>query len=339
MKFTRSKVLTFFNNKGGVGKTTLSYNCSVYFANLGYKVCMIDLDPQCNLTRLAIGEENLENSIFANSSNTIFNVIEGIVAAKSDVDITIKPEKITKNERGLYILRGDQRLSNYDDLLSGYYAQAAGGNEAGYRQISAISRYIKQLGMDDLFDIFVIDTSPTLGSLNKIILLDTDYFVVPVNPDAFSLQGIENLGVKLEEWKKNWKNTGQALAGKMPSELVLKGEGLFMGYILNSYNVYAKKLIKNHNKWAQLIPDKVRVYLSERHSRNGLVVSSSVNALGNIQDYGLMPAKCQEESKALFELDPETIANNQVGTKENIEKSKVEFELLCNNILNILHKY
>ena len=52
-----------------------------------------------------------------------------------------------------------------------------------------------------------------------------------------------------------------------------------------------------------------------------------------------MPAKCQEESMALFELDPETIANNQVGTKENIEKSKVEFETLANNILEILNKY
>lgn len=336
MKFTRSKVLTFFNNKGGVGKTTLSYNCSIYFANLGYKVCMVDLDPQCNLTRLSVGEEELESSLFSNKSKTIYNVIEGIVTAKGDIDLQIKPEILNDN---LYIVRGDQRLSNYDDLLAGYYAQAAGGNEAGYRQTSAISRYIKNLSMEDQFDIFVIDTSPTLGSLNKIILLDTDYFVVPVNPDAFSLQGIENLGIKLEEWKKNWKNTGQALAAKMPSELVLKGEGLFIGYILNSYNVYAKKLIKDHNKWAQLIPEKVKEYLSLRHSKNGLVATSSANALGNIQDYGLMPAKCQEESIALFELDPETIANNQVGTKENIEKSKVEFEILCNNILEVLNRY
>ena len=193
---------------------------------------MVDLDPQCNLTRLSVGEEELESSLFSNKNKTIYNVIEGIVTAKGDIDLQIKPEILNDN---LYIVRGDQRLSNYDDLLAGYYAQAAGGNEAGYRQTSAISRYIKNLSMEDQFDIFVIDTSPTLGSLNKIILLDTDYFVVPVNPDAFSLQGIENLGIKLEEWKKNWKNTGQALAAKMPSELVLKGEGLFIGYILNSY--------------------------------------------------------------------------------------------------------
>ena len=69
------------------------------------------------------------------------------------------------------------------------------------------------------------------------------------------------------------------------------------------------------------------------------MATSSANALGNIQDYGLMPAKCQEELVALFELDPDTIANNQVGTKENIEKSKQEFEILDNNILEILKKY
>lgn len=339
MKFTRSKSLTFFNNKGGVGKTTLAYNCAVSFAKKGYKVCLVDLDPQCNLTRLSVGDEQFQTSLFSDNNKTIYTIISGIVTAKSDVDLSIKPEILLNGSGNLYLVRGDQRLSNYDDLLASFYTQAAGGVEAGYRQTSAISRYVKNLGFEENFDIFVFDTSPTLGSLNRIILLDTDYFVVPVNPDAFSLQGIENLGIKLEEWKRNWKNTGQALAGKMPNELILKGESLFIGYILNSYNVYAKKFIKDHNVWAEKIPEKVKNFLSEKHSKNGLVAKSSESALGNIQDYGLIPAKCQDISSAIFDLDPEIASSLNLGTKENLEKAKKEFEELSENILNVLSKY
>jgi cellulose biosynthesis protein BcsQ len=308
-------------------------------AQKGYKVCLIDLDPQCNLTRLSVGDENFQASLFSQQDITIYNIVEGIVTAKSDIDITVKPERLLNGNGNLFLVRGDQRLSNYDDLLAGYYAQAAGGSEAGYRQTSAISRYIKNLGMEDHFDLFVLDTSPTLGSLNKIVLLDTDYFVVPVNPDAFSLQGIENLGLKLEEWKRNWKNTGQALAAKIPTELVLRGEGLFIGYVLNSYNVYAKKLIKDHDKWAGLIPTRVKEFLSERHSKNGLVAMSHEHPLGIIQDYGLIPAKCQELSSAIFDISPEVAASLQFGTKENVEKAKQEFEYLAGNIIQVLEKY
>lgn len=70
-------------------------------------------------------------------------------------------------------------------------------------------------------DIFIIDVSPSLDLLNRIILLSADYFVTPLMPDAFSVQGIENLGLTLEAWKENWRNTGKALARGISSERVL----------------------------------------------------------------------------------------------------------------------
>ena len=68
MKFVRSKKLTFFNNKGGVGKTTLGYNVAVKFAEQGYKVCLVDLDPQCNLTRLCLGDQAFQANLFDSNS-------------------------------------------------------------------------------------------------------------------------------------------------------------------------------------------------------------------------------------------------------------------------------
>ena len=87
------------------------------------------------------------------------------------------------------------------------------------------------------------------------------------------------------------------------------------------------------------IPEKVRTYLSEKHCRNGLVEESWKNPLNIIQDYGRIPAKCQELGVAIFDLDPALIADNQQGTKENIEKSKEEFTILSHNILKVLSAY
>jgi len=87
------------------------------------------------------------------------------------------------------------------------------------------------------------------------------------------------------------------------------------------------------------IPDKVRTYLSEKHCRNGLVQESWKNPLNIIQDYGRIPSKCQDLGVAIFDLDPMLIADNQLGTKENIEKSKEEFTNLSNNILKIISAY
>ena len=63
------------------------------------------------------------------------------------------------------------------------------------------------------------------------------------------------------------------------------------------------------------------------------------NPLNIIQDYGRIPAKCQELGVAIFDLDPALIADNQQGTKENIEKSKEEFTILSHNILKVLSAY
>lgn len=339
MKYTRTKKVTFFNNKGGVGKTTLAYNCAVEFANKGYKTVLIDLDAQCNLTRLALGDNYYANTLFSYAGNDMYKVLSGVIEGGGDIDTSGEFEPLKQGSGNLFLQRGSLRLSDYENLLTTAYNQAAAGQQIGYFQTSAIDRYMRHRGLNDQVDIFVIDTSPNMNLLNRVILLGSDYFVVPMNPDAFSLQGIENLGIKLEEWKRNWRDTGKALSGSIESQFVLGSEGLFIGYILNSYNVYGKQPIKDHRKWIKQIPLSVREFLSERHSKNGLVAASYDSSLHDIQDYGRIPAMCQETGDAIFTVDPAKVEANQVGTKENIVKAKEEFDELSDKILGILAKY
>ena len=316
----------------------MAFNCAVSFAEQEYKTVLIDLDPQCNLTRLAMGENFYEKNLFSSSEKTIYDVLRGVIEGGSDIDLNVKflPTKADKN---LFLLKGDIKLSLYESILMTAFVQAASGAQIGYFQTSAIDRFLREKGLSDQIDIFVIDTSPSLGILNEMVLLGADYFVVPMLPDAFSVQGIENLGVVYEQWKIQWRNTAKALAGNTETKFVLQGDPLFIGYVVNSYNVYGKQPILDHRIWMEKIPERVKRYLSEKHCRNGLVEQSWKNPLQVIQDYGRIPAKCQELGVAIFELDPKLVADNQQGTKDNIEKSKEEFTGLSKAILETLSAY
>lgn len=117
MKYARSKKLTFFNNKGGVGKTTLAFNVAVEFAKKGYKTVLIDLDPQCNLTRLALGDEYYDNTIFSATSKTIYDILRGVIRGGADIDLDVQFEQAKAAPENLYLLRGDLRLSEYENIL------------------------------------------------------------------------------------------------------------------------------------------------------------------------------------------------------------------------------
>jgi cellulose biosynthesis protein BcsQ len=335
MKFTRTKKLVFFNNKWWVGKTTIAYNTAVKFAEKWYKTVLVDLDAQCNLSRLALGEW-FDKTLFSWVDANIFWVLKGITQWGSDIDFTIKPTAIDEN---LSILPWSLKLSKYENLLITAYNQAAAGESIWYFQTSAISRYLSKLGLEDDIDLFVIDISPNLWLLNRIVLLWSDYFIAPLMPDAFSLQGVENLWTTLEDWKKNWKNTWKALAWEIANEQVLSGEALFIWYVINSYNQYSQKPIKSHEERIAKIPSAIKAYVSEKHCKNGLVESSRKKSLINIKDFWELSADSHLTSKAIFNLIPWTDFQKVKWTVDNLELAKKQFEELYENIEEILLKY
>jgi len=340
MKFTRTKKLVYFNNKGGVGKTTLAYNTAVQFAQMGYKTVLVDLDSQCNLSKLALGPI-FEKNLFSGSLQTIYTVLNGVVKGGADIDMTVQFEEVGSTGN-LFILPGSLKLSEYENSLISAYGEAAQGSERGYFSTSAIDRFLATKGLAEEIDIFIVDTSPNLSLLNRIIFLGSDYFVTPLMPDAFSVQGIENLGTTFEEWKDNWKKTAKVLARDkgISHDKVLDGEGLFIGYVVNSYNQYSKKPIKSNEEWIEKIPAYIKEYLSEKHCRNGLVEESWKNPLALIKDYGQLPPLAQIANKAIFNLDPviDDFAGIK-GTEENLEQSREEFLQFSKNILSVLEKY
>jgi len=231
------------------------------------------------------------------------------------------------------------KLSWYQNLLITAYNQASWWQEIWYFQTSAISRFLQEKWLSDEIDIFIIDVSPSLDLLNRIILLWVDYFITPLMPDAFSVQWISNLWITLDQWKIDWKNWWKARAWTIANNRVLNGEALFLWYIINSYNQYNKQPIQSHREWIEKIPWFIKKYLSEKHCKNWLVNSTWDKSLVNIKDYWELPTDGQIKSKAIFELIPWEDFPNVEWTRDNLELSKLQFEELITNLIDILNKY
>jgi len=299
MIFTRSKQIVFFNNKWWVWKTTLAYNTAVKMAEKGYKTVLIDLDPQCNLSTLALWDSFAENR--NDNKDNIYWVLEWVIKWWSDINLNIDFKELQNN---LSILPWSLKLSLYQDILGIAYFQANAWQESWYFQTSAISRFLEKKWMSEEIDIFIIDISPSLDILNRVILLWSDYFLTPLMPDLFSMQWIENIWPSLNKWKTEWKNWWKALArsNDIASSKVLNWESLFIWYLINSYNQYKNREIKSHSEWIKKIPKYVKKYLSELHCKNWLVEQSWKNPLSKIKDYWELTADWQKHNKAIFTM-------------------------------------
>lgn len=223
----------FFNNKGGVGKTTLVANLGAEFAlNFGAKVLVVDADPQCNLTQYVLGaEESL--GIYENSDpQSVFSIIRPLSLGKGYG--TSLPIRRSENF-GFDIIVGDPRLAIQEDLLANDWRDAKGGGMRGIRTTYVFADLVakaKELGYDLVF----FDMGPSLGAINRSILLAMDYFVVPMTIDIFSSWAIKNIGTAVTTWQKELR-TGIGLA-EDPDEIPKTHQGKvlrFLGYVTQQH--------------------------------------------------------------------------------------------------------
>lgn len=205
------KSICFFNNKGGVGKTTLACNVAsamANFFNLG--VLFVDADPQCNATQLVLANELLE-PLYKNRQSplgeskgtgsrtqTLFDVLRPIAKGEAGIADTVKTVRASKNRFGIDILPGHPRVALLEDRLSQAWVEFGSGVLGGTRQTNWSTELLTHV--EDDYDVVFFDVGPSLGALNRSVLVGVDYFVTPMGCDIFSIMGIANIS----EWLRNW---------------------------------------------------------------------------------------------------------------------------------------
>nr|VFK24012.1 MAG: Cellulose biosynthesis protein BcsQ [Candidatus Kentron sp. MB] len=229
------KIVSVFNNKGGVGKTTYMYHIAHILARKGKVVLVADLDSQCNLSAYSISESELEKSWKAERGNSIWNIVEPVYERIGD----IKERGPLQINESLYIVPGDVLLSNFEDSLGDSWNSAKGGNAGDLRVQSAIYRYILWAAKKVNATVVMLDLGPNLGALNRSVLSSSDYFIVPMSPDLFSIRGTQNLGSKLETWRKEWDQCRKSY-DENPNKKELdipQGKPIFLGYVMQQHNI------------------------------------------------------------------------------------------------------
>jgi cellulose biosynthesis protein BcsQ len=225
-----AKFISLFNNKGGVGKTTYLYHTAYCLASRGKKVLMVDCDSQCNLTAYTLKDPAIE-AAWRPDGNSIYRAIERVARGLGD----IYNRAPTQVKECLYIVPGDLLLSDFEDLLGDTWNSARGGAETALRVQSAIYRVIVAAAEKTEADIVLVDLGPNLGALNRAVLGGSEFIIIPVAPDLFSIRGTENLGSKLVTWRREWDQCNTAWTSNAFE--IPKGRPKFLGYVIQQHNV------------------------------------------------------------------------------------------------------
>lgn len=227
-----ARATCFFNNKGGVGKTTLVANLAAELAlSFGAKVLVVDADPQCNLTQYALGDEEALELYASDDPSSVYSVIRPLSLGKGYG--TELPIRKTDNF-GFDIIVGDPRLALQEDLLANDWRDAKGGGMRGIRTTYVFADLVQKAKAN--YDFVFFDMGPSLGAINRSVLLAMDFFVVPMSIDIFSSWAIKNIGSTVSVWQKELK-TGLALA-EDPSEIPSLASAAnlrFLGYVTQQH--------------------------------------------------------------------------------------------------------
>lgn len=263
-----AQTLAFMNNKGGVGKTTLACNFAAQAAATK-RVLVLDLDPQCNATQLLLLEEqwaDIYGDLEASAAKTILGPLEPIRRGDSGVDTDHVP--LVESARfGLDVIPGHPSLSTLEDILGASWSEFRGGTLGGARRtgwLRAFRGYI-----DDLYDIVVVDVSPSLGAINRSALIGADYFVTPMAADLFSLYALDNIASWFHGWLQVYSRAREAsseelVRGDFETLLpeVLPIANGFLGYTVQQYVSRASggdvRRVQAYDQYREQIPDHAR---------------------------------------------------------------------------------
>lgn len=320
------KTILFFNNKGGVGKTTLVYHFAYMLSELGYKTLAVDLDPQANLTSMFLEEERLVK-IYENDNDrpTILQSIKTLTKGIGDITEAV----IERINDKLFLIPGDLELSVFEDKLSDNWGKCLDKDEAAFRVTSSFYRIIQNSGSKHNFDYAVVDVGPNLGAINRSTFISSDYIVVPMAADLFSLQELKNLGTAANRWKEEWKE--RYLKNPEPKLELPKGNILPIGYIIMQHVANEGKPVLAYKKWAEKIPSTFRHFVLKEDEAENVTFENDIYCLSLIKHYRSLMAMAQEARKPIFLLKP---ADGAIGAHFNAVKEVYkDFSKLTDNII------
>ena len=306
-------VLTFFNNKGGVGKTSLVYHLAWMLSDMGHQVLACDLDPQANLTAAFLDEERLER-LWENDDDQPGRTILQCIRPLTKVG-DIKEPSLVNIANSLSLIPGDLALAGFEDTLSAEWPNALGSNPTElfrpFRILTAFSTVMQSGAAKIDASVILADVGPNLGAINRSALIATDYIIVPLGADLFSLQGLRNLGPTLNRWRQDWQRRSENW--ESPDFPLPAGRMQPVGYVVQQHSVRLNRPVQAYDKWVNRMPrEYARNLLNDQKGPYPATpAQDEQHALATVKHYRSLVPMAQEARKPIFHL---TAADGAIGS-------------------------
>ncbi len=318
--------IALYNHKGGVGKTTLTANIAAALASLGKRVLLVDSDPQCNLTSYLIEDsvvDNLLDESDTDQGRTLWTALKPIVEAEGNVN-NVEPYEMPIPR--LSLLPGDIRLAEYEQSLNEFWGECFQRRVKGFKGTTSLSGFVNDCSKLVKADYVFYDTGPNIGPLNRIILLDCDYFIVPAACDLFSRRALKSLGHTLARWIQDW----QTIKEIAPNNIYLMpGTPRFLGYIPQRFKVYGGHITSVSSSYVSQIEKVVfSDIISILHKIDSDLAPRTLRGakLGEVKDYATLVQLAQDQGVPLSKVTGST-----QDQKDGAEKS---FNKIANAIIS-----
>lgn len=361
------KIISVFNNKGGVGKTTLTYHVANALSEMGKKVLIIDADPQCNLTIYALNQEYIHNlwaiedpfidEGFETSKNKLnLEEYNRVITKPRSLHFLLKPTEegtgdhaqlpppIALNNKGLHIIPGRLTLHLYEEKVASRWTDIYRGEPLAIRTITKVRTLAEKYAELYNYDYVIIDTSPSLGSLNKVIISTVDGFFVPAAPDLFSLYGIKNIGKALSSWKEEFDIVYKLISDEkrhvFPEKFVT-----FLGYTIYNAKKYTGynewDLAKAHYNYAKRIPatieENIRVDMRSHLTKS--IMETPIGLTSVMHTHNTFPSMAQYYNNPMWMVpDLPNIDSEHVstlgGSGNKYRDTKISYINFCKDLLS-----
>ena len=294
--------LGIFNHKGGVAKTTTSFHLGWMLTKLGKKVLFIDADSQCNLSTLFLGSDEFEDHYMTHPNDNLKSALSPAFESKPQLLQSPNCLPHAKNP-DLLLMVGSPEITEYETQL---------GIAINFNQSFTVAKnlpgsfnyLINEAAKKYNIDYVVIDMNPSLSSINQVLLMSTDYFLLPLSIDYFSERAVDSMSKIIPRWSR-WYN--EAVKFFIDSEYTLsESKPKFIGYIFNNFNKRREKPSRS----VQAIMDNItgvfnKDFIPKLRDEGMIITNQETFNLAEVPDFQTLKAVYQEASIPVFEITDE----------------------------------
>ncbi|WP_072903474.1 ParA family protein [Hathewaya proteolytica] len=341
-----AKIISLFNHKGGVSKTTTVFNLGWILAEKGNKVLIVDADPQCNLTGVCLSlSDNSEfedfylNDKYDNLKKSLTPVFDG-------QPIPLEPAKCFEfyNKKGLFLLPGHIDFSEFDVSI-GIAQELTGSMKIAQNIPGAISQLLRITADKYKFDYILIDMSPSVSATNANLFIQSDYFIVPCSPDYFCNMAISSLSKVIPMWYETYRNIKLHPAFKNAIYKLPDKNPKFLGTILQRYRPRNGGAARSFQQWidrinanveGNLVPilTKYNMIIDKNKFKNVSIPEEPYNII-NISDFNSLIAQSQKNNVPVFALTDAQIEQSG-NVLEKMKNSREEFHQVFSRLADIV---